>query len=141
MFLWAAFEFDEDQRHAVDEAHQVAAPLVDFTGNPELRCQEEVVVLRVLPVDDPQRLHVFNPLRVPVGNLRRRPSAARTLPGWHTPPPASCGPGTVPPRPGPALSPLLPGSAAPAPPAGAAAAQPRLEVSRPRLGCAPKVSW
>ena len=45
-------QFDEDQRQAVDEADQVGAALVHLAGDPELRGEEEVVVLRLVPVDD-----------------------------------------------------------------------------------------
>jgi hypothetical protein len=44
-------QFYEDQRDAVDEADQVWAALVQFARDPQLRGEEEVVVLRVTPVD------------------------------------------------------------------------------------------
>ena len=52
-------ELDEDQRQAVDEADQVGAALVHVAGDPELRGQQEVVVGRVLPVDDAHQLGPF----------------------------------------------------------------------------------
>ena len=45
-------QLDEDQRQAVDEPHQVGAAFVDLAGDPELRGQEEVVAVGVIPVDD-----------------------------------------------------------------------------------------
>ena len=46
------FEFDEDQRQAVDEADEIGAAFVHVARDPELRGEEEVVAGRVLPVDD-----------------------------------------------------------------------------------------
>ena len=54
-------QLDEEQRDAVDEADQVGAALVHLAGDPELRGQEEIVVLRVLPVDHAHRLDAFRP--------------------------------------------------------------------------------
>ena len=51
----ALLQFDEDERQAIDEADQIASPLVDASRDPKLRGQEEVVVLRLVPVDHPQR--------------------------------------------------------------------------------------
>ena len=46
------FQFDKDQGKPVDKAHQVGSFPVHLTRNPELRSQKEVVVHRVVPVDD-----------------------------------------------------------------------------------------
>ena len=56
------FQFDEDQRHAVDKAHQVGAALVHFAGDPELGGQEEIVVGRVIPVNEMDRLQRLDSL-------------------------------------------------------------------------------
>ena len=42
-------QLDEHQRHAVDEPDQVGAPAVHVASDPELRDEEEVVVLRIAP--------------------------------------------------------------------------------------------
>src|SRR4051794_30414590 len=48
-------QFDEEERQAVDEADEIAPALVNAPRYPKLRGQEEVVVLRLIPVDHPQR--------------------------------------------------------------------------------------
>ena len=57
-------QLDEHQRDAVDEADQVGAPVVQVGVNPELGDEEEVVVLRVLPVDDGELLRQRRPVRL-----------------------------------------------------------------------------
>ena len=47
-----AFELDEHQRQAVDEAHEIRAPEVRFALDPELLRDEELVLFRMHPVDD-----------------------------------------------------------------------------------------
>ena len=49
-------QLDEDQRDAVDEPDQVGPPVVEVASDPELGDEQEVVVLRVLPVDDREPL-------------------------------------------------------------------------------------
>ena len=44
------------ERDPVDEPDEIASPLVEIPGDPELRGEEKFVILRVLPVDD---LHIF----------------------------------------------------------------------------------
>jgi hypothetical protein len=62
-------ELNDDQRDAVEEAQQVRAALVQVTLDPELRDQEEVVVGRLLPVDNGQPLG--RPAAVPLANRHR----------------------------------------------------------------------
>ena len=57
-------QLDEHQRDAVDEAHQVGAPVIEVRVNPELRDEQEVVVLGVLPVDDGELLRQRRPIRL-----------------------------------------------------------------------------
>ena len=45
-------QLDEDQGNAVDEAEQVRPTSVEIAGDPELRYEKEVVVIRRLPVND-----------------------------------------------------------------------------------------
>ena len=52
-----SFQLDEDERKPVDEAEEVSAPLVEIAFDPELRYEQELVVLGVLPIDDIQPLH------------------------------------------------------------------------------------
>ncbi len=47
----AGLQFDEQQRHAVDEADQIGAALVDFAGDPELLGDQQIVGLGVAPID------------------------------------------------------------------------------------------
>src|SRR5215208_371826 len=47
-----SLQLDEDKRNTVDEGDQVGATVVWVTVDPKLRNKEELVVLRVLPVDD-----------------------------------------------------------------------------------------
>ena len=62
-------QLDEHERDAVDEADQVGAPVVQVGVNPELRDEQEVVVLRVLPVDDGELLRQRRPIRLTDGHL------------------------------------------------------------------------
>ena len=50
-------EFDEQQRQAVDKAHQVGAPGVHLARDPELRAEQKVVVGRVVPIHHPHHFH------------------------------------------------------------------------------------
>ena len=63
IFLICLFEIlmrglvlDDHERDPVDEPDEIAAPFVEIPGDPELRGKEEVIIGRVLPVDD---LHIF----------------------------------------------------------------------------------
>ena len=49
-------QFDEHQRDAIDEPQQVCPLSAIVPGNPKLRSKEEVVVYRLLPVDEPNDL-------------------------------------------------------------------------------------
>ena len=49
----ALLEFDEDQRQPIDEPDQIGPAFINAARDPELRSQKEVVVLRLVPVDDP----------------------------------------------------------------------------------------
>ena len=62
------FQFDEDQRQAVDEAHQVGAALVDLAGDPELGGEEEIVVGGGGPVDDLDAGEALDAFRVAVAD-------------------------------------------------------------------------
>ena len=62
-------QLDEHQRDAVDEADQVGTAVVQVGVNPELRDEEEVVVLGVLPVDDREPLRQRCPVRLANGDL------------------------------------------------------------------------
>ncbi len=62
-------QLDEHERDAVDEADQVGAPLVQVGVDPELGDEQEVVVLRVLPVDDGELLWQRRPVRLADGHL------------------------------------------------------------------------
>src|SRR6266566_2820338 len=53
------FQLNEDQREAVDETDEIGPTLVHLAGNPKLRGQEEIVVVRIVPVDDS---HLLDPL-------------------------------------------------------------------------------
>ena len=50
--LVVALELDEQQRHTVDEAHEVAAAAVHGTLYPQLLCRHEAVHPRMLEVED-----------------------------------------------------------------------------------------
>ncbi len=45
------FQFDEDERQAVYKAHKVSAAPIHVTSDPELRGEEEIVLLRMLPIN------------------------------------------------------------------------------------------
>lgn len=45
-------QLNEDERQTVDEADQIGAAFVDLAGDPELRGEEEVVAVGVIPVND-----------------------------------------------------------------------------------------
>jgi len=53
------FKLYEDQRQAVDEAHEIGTAVVDLAGYPKLGGQEVVVVFGVVPVDDLNFLDAF----------------------------------------------------------------------------------
>jgi len=50
-------EFDEQERQAVDKAHQVGPPGVHLARDPELRAEQEVILGRVVPFHHPHHLH------------------------------------------------------------------------------------
>ena len=54
--LVRCLQFDEDERDAVHEADEVGPLFAVVAGNPELRGEEEVVVVGLFPVDDLDRL-------------------------------------------------------------------------------------
>lgn len=45
-------EFDEDKRESVDKSDEVRAAGIEFAADPELGGEEEVVVVRMVPVDN-----------------------------------------------------------------------------------------
>lgn len=51
-----SLQFHEEEWDTVHEPHQIGPTLVHLTGDPELGGEEEVVVFRLIPVDDPHRL-------------------------------------------------------------------------------------
>ena len=53
-------QLDKDERNAVDAGHKVAAFVVEFTADPHLLGKEEVVLLRVFPVDDLHAVGLLN---------------------------------------------------------------------------------
>ena len=57
--LVGCLQFDEDERNAVHEADQIGTLLAVVAGNPELRGEEEVVVLGFVPVDQLDDLDGF----------------------------------------------------------------------------------
>ena len=61
-------QLDEDERDAVDEAEEVGPALVQVALDPELRDEEEVVVGRVLPVDDGEPLGLPAAVRLANGD-------------------------------------------------------------------------
>jgi hypothetical protein len=63
------FQLNEYQRDAVDEPDQVRAPVVEVGVDPELRDEEEVIVVWVLPVDDGEFLRERRPIGLTDGNL------------------------------------------------------------------------
>ena len=54
--LVRGLQLDEDERDAVDEADEIGAALVEVRVDPELGDEQEIVVLRMLPVDDGELL-------------------------------------------------------------------------------------
>ncbi len=50
-------QLDQHQRQAVHEAHQIRPLQIQLACHPELRGQQEIIVLRQLPIDHPHHLH------------------------------------------------------------------------------------
>ena len=118
-------QLDEDERDAVDEAEQVCPALVQVALDPELGDEEEVVVRRVVPVDDGQALGVPAAVRLADGD---RDAVAEQL--VHLAVRAgvmesAAIPGDLARSPGRSLAPERLGSAVRAPRAGAASGRPR----------------
>jgi hypothetical protein len=62
-------QLDEYERDAVDEPDQVCASVVEVGVDPELRDEEEVVVVWILPVDDRELLRERRPIWLTDSNL------------------------------------------------------------------------
>ena len=62
-------QLDEYERDAVDEPDQVCASVVEVGVDPELRDEEEVVVVWILPVDDRELLRARRPIWLTDSNL------------------------------------------------------------------------
>ena len=81
--LVARLEFDEQERQAVDEADEIGALGVEFAREPDLRGEEEVVRLRVVPVDDADDLGLALAALSPHLDRRRRCGSAREPRHWR----------------------------------------------------------
>jgi hypothetical protein len=67
--LVGCLEFNEEKRNSVHEADQIGPLSAVLTRNPELGYEEEIVVGRMLPVDDLYRFDSFVVVRGPESNL------------------------------------------------------------------------
>ncbi len=57
--LMCGLEFHQHERQAIHKAHQVCPPRMHLASYPQLRNEQEIVVLRSIPVDDAHRLIDF----------------------------------------------------------------------------------
>ena len=54
-----SFEFDKNQRDAVDKTEQVGTAFMEFARDPKLGGEEIIIFLGMIPIDDPKRLDIF----------------------------------------------------------------------------------
>ena len=62
--LVRGLQLDEHERDAVDEPDEISTALVEVRVDPELGDEQEIVVLRMLPVDDGELLWERRPVRL-----------------------------------------------------------------------------
>ena len=134
-------QLDEDERDAVDEAEEVGPPLVQVALDPELGDEEEVVVARVVPVDDGQPLGLLAAVRLANGD---RDAVAQQLIDLAVRPrvvESAAVPGDLGDRLVDRVAPAPLGSAVRARRAAAASRKTSFRLSRPSVPSAPSFSW